>query len=422
MANKFTIFCALFISFVLFQGIARADSIKRYDIEATINAPDKKLSATVDIVLDTSAQKTTNLTFLLNKNAQIRSIAVGKKSLPYTFDVAAPAPNRFVRAGRLLTVDVSSVKASKFIIRFQYDCVFDEILSSANSFDENWIELGGYSAWFPYNDEERSFTHKVNVAINKEFNVSGSGIVTRSKNGWQIVQNQKSNDIVLLASKNLQTQFLQQNDLTIRLDYIDFENEKAVALATTAKEFLGYYEKWFGASAGKYLTFAINPTKNVTSYSRIGFISFQVKGMTDEELNLQIGHELGHLWWRNATTATWEDWLNESFAEYAAILAMREKYGADYAAQRIEKYRQDTKDVPPVYGLSRDSQYSGLALYRKGPVILFDFGKSVGEKVFLNLLKVTSEKKIKDTATFLKLVETRISVQAREELEKLLRS
>jgi hypothetical protein len=359
---------------------------------------------------------------LLNKSAKIKSITAGKKLLPYTFDVAAPAPNRFVRAGRLLTVDLSSVKASKFTIRFQYDCVFDEIQSSANSFDENWIELSGYSAWFPYNDQERSFTQTVNVAINEGFKVSGSGIVTRSNSRWQLVQNQKSNDIVLLASKNLQTQFLQQDDLTIRLDYIDFENEKAIALATAAKEFLGYYEKWFGASAGKYLTFAINPTKNVTSYSRIGFISFQVKGMTDEELNLQIGHELGHLWWRNATTATWEDWLNESFAEYSAILAMREKYGTYYAAQRIEKYRQDVKDVPPIYELSRDGKYSGLALYRKGPVILFDFGKTVGEKVFLNVLKETAAQKIKDTAAFLKLVETRISVQAREELEKLLRS
>ena len=422
MTSKITSFLALVIAFVLFAEIAHADVIQRYNIEAKISAPDKKLSATVDIALDVSAQKPANLTFLLYKNAKIKTIAVGQKSLPYTFDAAAPAPNRFVRAGRLLTVDVSSVKANKFTIRFQYDCIFDEIPSSANSFDEKWIELGGYSAWFPYNAEERSFTHTVNVAIDKEFKVSGSGIVTRNKSGWQIVQNQKSSDIVLLASKNLQTQILQQNDATIRLDYIDFENEKAVALATTAKQFLGYYEKLFGASGGKYLTFAINPTKNVTSYSRIGFISFQVKGMTDEELSLQIGHELGHLWWRNAGSATWEDWLNESFAEYSAVLAMREKYGADYVARRIEKYRQEIKDVPPVYELNRDDKFAGLALYRKGPVILSDFSKSVGEQVFLDLLKETSAQKISNTATFLKLVEAKISVQAREELEKLLRS
>jgi hypothetical protein len=45
--NKITIFCALVISFVLFQGTARDD------IDTKISVPDKKLNATVDIVLDT---------------------------------------------------------------------------------------------------------------------------------------------------------------------------------------------------------------------------------------------------------------------------------------------------------------------------------------------------------------------------------
>jgi len=37
--------------------------------------------------------------------------------------------------------------------------------------------------------------------------------------------------------------------------------------------------------------------------------------------------EFSHLWWSNAPTDTWEDWLNEGFAEYGAPRAVRQRIG-----------------------------------------------------------------------------------------------
>jgi len=34
-------------------------------------------------------------------------------------------------------------------------------------------------------------------------------------------------------------------------------------------------------------------------------------------------------WWANAPVNSWEDWLNESFAEYSALMAVRELFGAE---------------------------------------------------------------------------------------------
>ncbi|MDT8401169.1 MAG: hypothetical protein RQ743_05700 [Bacteroidales bacterium] len=41
-------------------------------------------------------------------------------------------------------------------------------------------------------------------------------------------------------------------------------------------------------------------------------------------------HEISRLWWLRADANTWEDWLNEGFAEYTALVVLRELYGKEY--------------------------------------------------------------------------------------------
>jgi aminopeptidase N len=117
-----------------------------------------------------------------------------------------------------------------------------------------------------------------------------------------------------------------------------------------------------------------------------------------------IAHELAHLWWCRADVRTWEDWLNESLAEYSALLAVRERFGDAAADGLLARKQADMPGLPPVRGLPRDHEQAHAVLYGKGCVLLHELAESVGTETFGRLLRQATETALSSTDEFLELL------------------
>ena len=123
-----------------------------------------------------------------------------------------------------------------------------------------------------------------------------------------------------------------------------------------------------------------------------------------QSLYLHIAHELAHYWWLSANLQN--AWLNESFAEYSALMAARRLKGMEVFNASLENKRKLDKDLPPIYGFDRTKTpaQSPMVLYVKGPLKLHGLENDLGEERFLEFLQKTADAKVDDTDELIELL------------------
>ncbi|HZK10552.1 MAG TPA: M1 family aminopeptidase, partial [Clostridia bacterium] len=133
-----------------------------------------------------------------------------------------------------------------------------------------------------------------------------------------------------------------------------------------------------------------------------------------------IAHELAHLWWLKAESTSWEDWLNESFAEYSSLMATRDFYGEKEFLRLINLYKEKTLNLPAVRGIDRSDQDAFNVLYAKGPTLLYQLEIMIGAVAFKELLNNIHMKKINNTLDFLDELTLLTSKDTSKKFSKLL--
>ena len=102
--------------------------------------------------------------------------------------------------------------------------------------------------------------------------------------------------------------------------------------------------------------------------------------------------------------STWEDWLNESFAEFSAVKAVAAKLGAEKLPELMAKKRERTQGLPPIKGIPRDHEKAYFVLYDKGALVLQELEEIVGQEAFDQLLRLRIQEDINTTQEFLALL------------------
>lgn len=125
-----------------------------------------------------------------------------------------------------------------------------------------------------------------------------------------------------------------------------------------------------------------------------------------------ICHELAHFWSLNGNPRTVENWLNESFAEYIAILAIRERYGeAAFEAeierleQRLERRLDDRGALPAIWTPEDASRRPHGVTYIKGPLALAALEARIGRDAFAEFLRRAMVERIATTPDLLEALE-----------------
>ena len=396
--------------------------VKHYDFKVKFDIPQKKIDVEGIINIDMNNQD--SIIFTLWKDTDIKNITIGGKSVSFSFDTIEKSPIAYIPNGGKLTIRNIKKQPDVVPIHFAYTCNMENVTGWAKSFSEKWIELGFYTAWYPVHSTSMGFTSRIAVSIDSSFVVSGSGIVTKEGKDWVITHSWPVFDNVIIAAKDLKTKEIREGKLAFDLVYTTFPEKDLDSVAIKCKEIYTFYSNIFGQSgdsSGMYLKFAINPLESSGGFSRSKFILLGASGFSQDLENI-IAHEVAHFWWHRAKATTWEDWLNESFAECSMLLYLREKDSKEEYNSKIEQFKKQTINSKPIWGIDRKSSEARAALYDKGSLILLEFEEKIGTKEFYKFFKMLSDNKISNTSDFLKFVETKYSKEYRIWFEQKLKA
>jgi len=412
--------------FILFQFIGiftimlYGQEVKHYNLDVNINVEQKKVDVKGELLIDFEYQD--SITFYLWRNSTMTKVICDKKEVPYTFDTIKPLPLPFIgNAGKLV---VANPKRGNELqqIKFEYRCDMQRnMVGFGKIFTDEWIEMGYHAAWYPVHEESRNFISEVRVFIDEDVKISGSGLVTKKDDYWHMIHPWESFDILLVASKDLKAKKIENKNIIVETVYTTFPKSDIDSIVEAFTDVLEFFNPRFGNQDGEvYLKFIIDPTEGTGGYARKNLIRLKASNFS-YYFKLGIAHELSHTWWIKADMKSWEDWLNESFAEYSMLLYLRERIGTELYNETLERYRQNAENMPAIWGIERTSDRAYTILYEKGSLLLIDLENKLGEEKMAAFLRLLIDKSIDNTADFLKVLEEFSSLEIRDWFESELK-
>ena len=377
------------------------------------------------------------LNFSLHKQFKLIKV-IGGGIHDFVFDKDAPPASVFMREARPLTIILNKEtdRNKPLNILFEYEGNLTEWPeNSANVITEDWVELGMYLPWFPSGFICGYFTFEIEAECDPAYQLRSYGSYTKTNDTWHLKGIIPTFDIILVASKRLKTTERQSGGNRVIFHYQSLQDSTAERLSEDLAGVLELYEEWFGGDKkGETLTVIQSPREKGGDYARRGLIT--LSRLTDEKYVNQhehfirnLGHETAHFWWHMAPTNSWEDWLNEGFAEYSALLVIREMFGDKAFKKWIEDKETAIKDTPPIWGFDRNNMEAmggpdiiEANLYSKGPVLLQLLSERIGDHEFKGLCKDIVESSTSSTIDFLTLLEKNHGSESKEWFEDLLKS
>jgi hypothetical protein len=274
---------------------------------------------------------------------------------------------------------------------------------SANVITSDWVEIGLYFPWYPSIDDP--FTYKVAVDIDPGYNVFALGESTEEGNKKVFETDFPVDDFIICASKDLAVRETRLLNQSFKIVNCTLSDATVDSIQTDIDNIYRLYSSWFGKIQVRDMCLVISKRDKGGGYSRKGGLF--LGGVSDSSyLNDRtdfiqyVAHEIAHLWWHGAAS-NWEDWLNESFAEYGAMKIIKELRGKEEFNTKLNTKRSESSNTPPIWGMSRNDPLAEQVLYNKGVVLLNELEEKVGENRFLELCRARIHNKINSTADFL---------------------
>lgn len=395
-----------------------APRVKRYDILLNIDVEKKTLAVTATAQIDFKGRESIDLT--LWKYAAINHVSCKKKELTYSFDTKAQSANSYIPQGAPLRLTAPK-KRGVCSVTFDYTCTLDSLDTWMSSMEKDWVQLGYYMAWFPVNNDSRNFTASVSVSINNGYTVSGSGIVERKGDKWQMSQQWGDFDLQIVASPTLKSKKMTRDGRTFEVVYTDLADADADSALVACSEALQFYTRLLKTNpSNAYMKFLVVPRRG-GGISRKNFIAYATNRF-NENFKTAIGHEMGHFWWNKAPTFSWEDWLNEGFAEFCMLWYVKCHFGKHVFDCYLEACREYARHACPIYEVDRDAPEAYDALYNKGALLLYDLEQKVGEQRFFGFMQGVAEREITSTALLLNYAEEVLGKETSEWIENRIKS
>lgn len=323
------------------------------------------------------------------------------------------------------------------LIQFEYQGYITEwAAESANVITPDWAELGMYLPWFPlqYSNEPSNLTFTLKVKCPAEYHVSSLGASNLQDGSWSFNWPYPTRDIVVAAGRSLEPRIFESDTNRVFLSSASLGQPAAVRLGEDMLWTLERFSGWFGPTRPADFTLIQSPRAMGGGYARRGLVV--LSGMNERDyLDQQeaylryLSHEAAHGWWWQAPNHSWHDWLNESFAEFSALLAVRERYGPETYERFLANKRKQINGLGPLWAFDRTEtdniKKQALVermLYHKGPLLLNDLCERMGYKRFLEFCRACLWSGVTDTEHLLELLEEIESRETRQWMEERLKT
>ncbi|GEM_PF-5653996 len=395
-----------------------------YIINVDIDPYESSVEAKGSVKFTALEDKTDSVSFLLHKQFNISSIT-GENIKSFSFDKKTVSPYNLTPDAGILTIHFKTPlqKGDEYKFDFAYSGTITDFKYHNNSISEDWVELGWRCPWYPYSTQYRTFNFAINVGIEKDYNVVGIGDIKHKKNRWYITEDEPVNDIFIGASRGLKTLVKEDEDKKVILYYKIQKDVPIGRIMDDALWILNKYNEWFDSEKTKVFSILIAPRESGGAYADTRFIVYRFSKKKMDYFShffLGISPAIARIWWDNAPIGDWQMWLNESFAEYSTIMAVRERYGERYFNSIMKRKIGFLSRIkfPPLYNLDMESSFAYPVLFNKGPVILYNLEKKIGRPKFMKLLQTLIKDKVGSTDKFLEVLENLDGKDIRMEVQK----
>lgn len=286
-----------------------------------------------------------------------------------------------------------------------------------NRIADDWIELGLDSFWHPvFETFDRPFTARLTLELPSEWVVVASGEAQRIGD-LVVLDNRTSQvDLAFVASPELEmassdgsTVYAPDRDDPV----VDRVLETAEACAESLNRDFG------GSDRLPDRRFVLAP-RDESGYARKNYVVLSRVSERPASAMLFLCHELAHFWSTRGHPMTVENWLNESFAEYAALRVVRERLGEETYREIVAEKRKRSEDAPPVWTPESTKRGPHASLYLKGPVALADLEAAIGREAFDRFFVRSMTDSFATTPELLEVLEEVAGEEARSTFEELL--
>jgi Peptidase family M1 domain len=397
----------LSITLLLNSFVISAQKINNYKGNISIDFDKHKVQADFKITFD-SLSKVNKLKLFIHQSANILKISSNSNLISYK-----ELKEKSIGEDKAIVINPDEIENRELTITYIND--LDSIQDKSFQFNKQWLELNLYTTWFPLNMDYGLFKYQMNIQLPTNYKLIGSGYISNNGNFWEINQNTQSFDIPLIISPEFNCISVAKE--MIKIYHLDLNKENIRNLEESANVHYNFLNEILGESKTNSLTLAVNSFNRPISYTRKGFISLTVEKLFTIQNEKTLAHEISHLWWNKATVSNWEDWLNESFAEYSSILILRNKYGESNFIKNIKRLENIIKDLHPLYKLKRENTINQNVITYKGAHLLYELENRIGRKVFADFLKSVHNKKIKKTSELLKLIKNELGIEIKDFVE-----
>lgn len=376
------LFIALLNIFAIAKGTVTGD--------VSLNIKEETLSAKLKYDYYSPDENQTEVKFLLNEDFVISKV---KCEICSSFD--------HNQKDRGLTVIQLKFKKplhknerAKFVI--EYNGKLGEMFNKDNQF----LELGLDFFWIPYESQISEFTFKYRLNIktdSPDYKMVGNGKTTKNGNNWLIESKASDFDINVIFAKDLAIKRYQEQGYDIQVVSKNMPDEVSRGILNGMAETLDFYNTTFGKNRPqKEVTAVFRPFDLELGYFRNGYFILPSPKKA-EDVFKSISHELAHFWWSKANLQN--DWLDESFAEYSAMLAVRKLRGIEKFNAILETKQKQSVNLPPIFGFDRtkNRQQTPLVLYVKGALRLYELEQVLGEDKFLQFMQKVEDEGINET-------------------------
>lgn len=343
----------------------------------------EKLFAEAKISLDESVSE---VSFILNSGLEISGVSCNEKPVPITVEAeyeplfCAEVKKYSVKCGS----DIGTVKI----------CYGGKISGWHNIITDNIIELNRYGVWFPC---------ELSCGVNISAGISGCGeyfLVKGEFDGklWHYSADEWDMNIILYRKSVLKT----VSGKHISIYYADNSLDGAAEFSRNVfEDVLDYYtNELFNKDYVKHTEMAcLYPAlTSGGAYKRDGLIVCISPGTDEKEAIGVNAHELAHEWCSGADVGSWEDWLNETTAEWSMLLYCLDRNKTEIFEAMTAEHLAKAPEFPPIK-TADGSRPEGV--HTKGTAVFYELYKAFGKETIKSVIRIFVDLDVKTTEKLL---------------------
>lgn len=344
----------------------------------------------VTVKLDINLNPQINiLKFILNEGLEIRKV-INDKGENIVFYEETNSKVLFIQSGKRVVLEIPNGTSS---LTLEY---MGKVSGWHNIITENYIALNFYAAWYPIFED-------CDAAIDKEViirNIGDSTVVKGIKDNldWRYYCNDFDCNIIAVKGWSI----ICVDNITPKLNLYFNKNEVGDVsfIAESFSEIIKYYNSLLDKESNiKDFDIVVTNTDN-GGYCRERLIV--LSNLPDNRVQVDgfLAHECGHIWSTGADANSWEDWLNETFAEVLSLSFLKNKYGFEAYMDRVNYIKEISEKFPKI---KTENGERPEGVHFKGTYLMNRLSDKFGEdkvidivNIFLGLSHKTTENLLKE--------------------------